>query len=81
MRPSTRQLEAASKSQALVLVGDFEHPDICWRRNAVKHKPSRRVLESTDDNFLSQVADDPTRNGVLFDLTNGEGLVGEVKIC
>lgn len=41
-----RQLEAASKSQALVLVGEFNYPDICWRSNTVKHKQSRRFLEN-----------------------------------
>ncbi|GAB0188301.1 hypothetical protein GRJ2_001295400 [Grus japonensis] len=29
-----RQIGAASRSQALVLMGDFNHPDICWRDNA-----------------------------------------------
>lgn len=39
-------------------------------------------MESRDYNFLSQVVDDPTSNGVLFDLmlTNREGLVADVKI-
>ena len=27
------QIGAASRSQALVLMGDFNHPDICWRDN------------------------------------------------
>ena len=26
-----RQIGAALRSQALVLTGDFNHPDICWR--------------------------------------------------
>ena len=30
-----RQLEAASQSQALVLMRDFNHPDICWKSNMV----------------------------------------------
>lgn len=48
----------------------------------MKHKQSRRILESIDDNFLSQVLEDPIRNGGLFDLilTNREGLVGDVKV-
>lgn len=40
------QIEAASKSQALVLVGDFNYHDICCRSNIVKHKQSRRFLEN-----------------------------------
>ena len=47
-----RQLEAASRSQALVLMGDFNHPNICWRDNTAGHKQSRRFLQCTDDNFL-----------------------------
>ncbi|KAJ7416114.1 glycerol kinase [Pitangus sulphuratus] len=77
-----RQLEAASQSQALVLVGDFNYSDICWRNNTVKHKQSKRFLESIDDNFLTQVEEDSTRNDVLLDLllTNRENLVGDVNV-
>ncbi|KAJ7402889.1 hypothetical protein BTVI_82469 [Pitangus sulphuratus] len=73
-----RQFEAASKSQAVVLVGDFSYPDICWRSTTVKDNHSTRFLESVDDNFLRQ---DPPRNGVLLDLmlTEKEGFVGDVK--
>lgn len=63
-----RQLEAASQFQALVLVGDLNYPNVFCRNNTEKDKQSRRFLESIDDNFLSQVVEDPTRNGVLLDL-------------
>lgn len=33
-----RQLEVASDSQALVILRDHNHPDICWRSNAARHK-------------------------------------------
>ena len=36
-----RQIGAASNSQALVLMGDFNHPDICWRDSAAGYKQSR----------------------------------------
>ncbi|GAB0207569.1 hypothetical protein GRJ2_003222600 [Grus japonensis] len=49
-----RQIGAASHSQALVLMGDFNHPDICWRDNTAGHKQSRRFLECVNDNFLSK---------------------------
>ncbi|GAB0208952.1 hypothetical protein GRJ2_003360900 [Grus japonensis] len=77
-----RQLEVASQSQALVLMGDFNHPDICWKSNTAKHAQSRRFLQSIDDNFLTQVVEDPTRRGMLLDLVlpNKEGLVGDVKV-
>ncbi|GAB0203333.1 hypothetical protein GRJ2_002798900 [Grus japonensis] len=77
-----RQIGAASHSQALVLMGDFNHSDICWRDNTAGHKQSRRFLECVDDNFLLQVIEEPTRRGAMLDLilTNKEGLVGNVKL-
>ncbi|GAB0209274.1 mitochondrial enolase superfamily member 1 [Grus japonensis] len=77
-----RQIGAASRSQALVLMGDFNHPDICWRDNAAGHKQSRKFLECVDDNFLLQGIEEPMRRGAMLDLilTNKEGLVGDVKL-
>jgi len=81
MRPS-KQIGAASCSQALVLMVDFSHPDICWRDNTARHKHSRRFLECIEDNFLLQVTEEPTRRGAMLDLVliNKEGLVGNVKL-
>jgi len=45
----------ASHSKALVLMGEFNHPDICWRNHMAGHKQSKRFLECIDDNFLFQV--------------------------
>ncbi|GAB0196057.1 hypothetical protein GRJ2_002071000 [Grus japonensis] len=77
-----RQIGTASCSQALVLMGDFNHPDICWRDNAAERKQSRKFLECVDDNFLLQATEEPTRRGAMLDLilTNKEGLVGDVKL-
>ncbi|GAB0205366.1 hypothetical protein GRJ2_003002200 [Grus japonensis] len=77
-----RQIEAASHSQALVLMGDFNHPDISCKDNTAGHKQSRRFLEYIDDNFLLQVIEEPMRRGAMLDLvlTNKEGLVGDVKL-
>ncbi|GAB0187691.1 hypothetical protein GRJ2_001234400 [Grus japonensis] len=77
-----RQIGAAPRSQALVLMGDFNHPDICWRDNAAEHKQSRKFLECVDDNLLLQVTEEPMRGGAMLDLvlTNKEGLVGDVKL-
>ena len=72
------QLQAASQSQALVLLmGDFNHPDISWEDHTARQAQSRRFLQSIDDNFLMQVVEEPTRKGALLDLvlTNKEGLV------
>ena len=40
-----RQLQAASQSQALVLMGDFNHPDISWEDHTARHAQSRRFLQ------------------------------------
>ncbi|GAB0209359.1 hypothetical protein GRJ2_003401600 [Grus japonensis] len=77
-----RQIGAASCSQALVLMGAFNHPDICWRDNTAGHKQSRKFLECIEDIFLLQVTEEPMRRGAVLDLvvTNKEGLVGDVKL-
>ncbi|GAB0204649.1 mitochondrial enolase superfamily member 1 [Grus japonensis] len=63
-------------------MGDFNHPDICWRDNAAERKQSRKFLECVNDNFLLQVTEEPTRRGAMLDLirTNKEGLVGDIKL-
>jgi len=35
-----RQLKVASQSQALVLMGDFDHPDISWEDHTTRHMQS-----------------------------------------
>lgn len=36
-----RQLKEASGLQALVIMGDFNYPDICWESNTVVNKHSK----------------------------------------
>jgi len=76
-----KQLKVVSQSQALVLVGDFNHPDISWEDHAARHIQSRRFLQSIIDNFLMQMVEEPMRRGNLLDLAlmNKEGLVEDVK--
>ncbi|KAM7160392.1 uncharacterized protein RBU57_010555 [Macrochelys suwanniensis] len=77
-----QQLTEVTRSQALVLMGDFNHPDICWESNTAVHRQSRKILASVGDNFLVQVLEEPTRGRALLDLllTNREELVGEAKV-
>jgi len=77
-----RQIGQASSSKALVLMGDFNHPDNCWMDNTARHRQARRFLECVEDNFFLQVIEKPTRRGGMLDLvlTNKEGLVGNVKL-
>lgn len=41
-----------SAQQNLVLMGDFNYPDICWKNNTAVQKLSIRFLECTEDCFL-----------------------------
>ncbi|KAK4830017.1 hypothetical protein QYF61_008280 [Mycteria americana] len=77
-----KQLGEASRSLALVLVGDFDLPDVCWKYNTAERKQSRRFLERVADNFLTQLVSKPTREGAPLDLlfTNREGLVSHVMV-
>ncbi|KAK4830743.1 hypothetical protein QYF61_013193 [Mycteria americana] len=77
-----KQLGEASRSLALVLVGDFNLPDVCWKYNTAKRKQSRRFLERVADNFLTQLVSEPTREGAPLDLLfmNRDGLVSDVMV-
>lgn len=77
-----RQRRAASHWEALVLMGDSKHPDICCRNSTAGHRQSRRPPAYTDDNCLLQVREGPTsRVAVLnFVLTNKKGLKRKVKL-
>ncbi|GAB0209348.1 hypothetical protein GRJ2_003400500 [Grus japonensis] len=76
------ELWEASCSQTLILLGDFNHPDICWKSGTESFKRSRRVLENMEDNFLIHVIDYLTRGEALLGLllNKAEELIGEVKI-
>jgi len=75
------QLQEASCLQSLILLGDFNHPNICWKSSTAKGRLSRRFLECTEDNFLSQVINTSTRRDAILDLmlTNASELIGAVK--
>lgn len=76
------QQREVSRSQALVLMGDFSYPDICWDSSTAGGTQSRRFLESVEDYLLVQALDGPIRGEALLDLelTKGELSVREVKI-
>ncbi len=56
-----KQIGAATHSQNMVLMGDFNNPGICWRDNTAMHQKLKRFPECADDNFLFQVVKEPTR--------------------
>ncbi|GAB0199184.1 mitochondrial enolase superfamily member 1 [Grus japonensis] len=77
-----KQLAEVSQSLAVVFMGDFNLPDVCWKYNTAEKKQSRRFLEHVEDNFLTQLVSEPTRGGVSLDLlfTSREGLTGDVVV-
>lgn len=74
-------LQVALFLQALILMGNFNHPIVCWENNAMGSKKYRKFQESVEDKFLVLVLDKPTRGEVLLDqeFTNEEELIQEVK--
>ena len=62
-----KQLAEVAQSPALVLMGDFNFPDTCWKYNTAQKKQSGRFLEYMQDNFLLQLVREPTRGGALLD--------------
>lgn len=49
-----RVLEEILLSQAFVLMGDLNHPNICWKDGRAERKP-RRFLEFINDSYLECV--------------------------
>ena len=76
----SKQLGEVSQALALVLVGEFNLPDVCW--NTAKRKQSRWFLQCVEENFLTQLVREPTTEGAPLDLlfVNREGLVGDVMV-
>jgi len=79
--PFLLQLQEASRSQSLVLLADFNHPDTCWKSNVVSSRQPRRFLECTEDHFLSEIIDTPAQGDAIPDLmlTSASELLGDVK--
>ncbi|PKU38005.1 rna-directed dna polymerase from mobile element jockey-like [Limosa lapponica baueri] len=76
-----KQLAEVSLSLTLVLVGDFNFLDVCWKYNKAEREQSRRFLECVEDNFLTQLVKKQTRESALLDLLLvNRGLVGDVKV-
>ncbi|RMC13313.1 hypothetical protein DUI87_10848 [Hirundo rustica rustica] len=48
-----KQLGNVSGLSALVLLGDFNLPDICWELNTAEKRQSRKFLECVENNFVT----------------------------
>ncbi|OPJ83524.1 hypothetical protein AV530_006400 [Patagioenas fasciata monilis] len=77
-----RQLGEVSQSLALVLMGNFNLPDVRWKYNTTEMKHSRRHLKHMEDKFLTQLVNEPIREGTPLDLlfVKTEGLMSNVLV-
>lgn len=57
------QLVEVTQLLTLVLVGDFNLPDIWWKYNTAERKQSRRFLECVEDKFLKELLREPAGGG------------------
>lgn len=60
-------LAEVAQSPDLIFVGNFNLSNVCWKYNITERMQSRRFLKSVDDNFLTQMVNEPTRGGALLD--------------
>lgn len=60
--------EVAKLSQDLVLMGNFNHLDICRGDKTAKHKQFRRFLECVDYNLPPKKIEETKRRGFMQDL-------------
>ncbi|PKU46901.1 rna-directed dna polymerase from mobile element jockey-like [Limosa lapponica baueri] len=61
------QLQKTLNWQALILLGGFNHPDICWKSSTASCMQHRRLLECTEYNSLRQGS---VLGPVLFNIIN-----------
>ena len=61
-------------------MGNVFLPGVCWRYNTTERKQSRRFLECVEDNFLTQLVAEPTREATPLVLFVNRGLVGDVTV-
>lgn len=79
---STSIWQKLAQTTSLVLVVDFNFPDIHRKYKTAERKQTRRFLGCVEDNFLKQQVRDPTDRSILLDLLsiNREGLVRDMEI-
>lgn len=62
--------------QALVIMGDFNHSDNCWKSKArITEIKQSRLLQSCDENFLIKMPMELRKEDTLINFTLSKGLV------
>lgn len=66
--------------QILVIMGNFNHPDICWKsKTTIVEIKQSRLLQQSDDNFLVQMLKRPMKGDALLNFTLYKELVRVLK--
>lgn len=73
-----KQLGEVSKSLALLLLGDFDLPDVCRKDNTAERKQSGIFLECVEDIILTRLVSEPATECTLLDLLFTRELVTDV---
>ena len=68
-----RRLQEAPCRQALVLMGSWNAPNVCWRDSPAGHKQPRRLLERVDNTLLAQVIEERCSAGPHRQGRTGQG--------
>jgi hypothetical protein len=55
-------------NKTIILMGDFNYPDVDWSTLQAATTESRLFVETLEECFLTQHVKEPTRNGSLLDL-------------
>uniref|UniRef100_A0A670J7Z7 Reverse transcriptase domain-containing protein n=1 Tax=Podarcis muralis TaxID=64176 RepID=A0A670J7Z7_PODMU len=76
------QMAKHAKGREIVVMGDFNYPDICWMSSSAKSIRSNRFLTTLADNFIVQKVGEATRGTAILDLvlTNVDDLVSGVEV-
>ena len=77
-----RILQQSLRNRESVILGDFNLPHIDWQTLTGVESESHRMLEFMDDNFLSQLVAEPTRENNILDLviTSQEHLINNITV-
>uniref|UniRef100_A0A803T8Q3 Reverse transcriptase domain-containing protein n=1 Tax=Anolis carolinensis TaxID=28377 RepID=A0A803T8Q3_ANOCA len=77
-----QQLTKQAQRRDIVVMGDFNYPDICWKTNSAKSTKSNKFLTCLADNFMVQKVEEATRGSATLDLilTNVEDLINTVEV-
>lgn len=65
-----------------ILVGDFNFRDIDWQNNTTISAASKCFLDATNENYLQQIIEEPTRDKYINDLvlTNNTSIIQKAEV-